>query len=146
MSVKVRVVAHYDRVLAFLKGEPEREARVLALWKDQGSQETMGFIRGIVPVKTGFLRESVTRKLTPKGFQVYASAPYARFVDQGTRPHYIFAKHASVLRWHGSFGNPVFAKHVFHPGTTGKLFVQRTRDAMHKALQQMYASIWREQN
>ena len=77
MTVKVRVVAHYDRVFAFLKEEPEREARVLALWKDQGSEETMGFMRGIVPVKTGFLRESVTRLMTPKGFQVYATAPYA---------------------------------------------------------------------
>ena len=145
MSVKVRVVALYERVFAFLKGEPEREARVLALWKDQGSQETMGFMRGIVPVKTGFLQESVTRIFTPKGFQVYATAPYARFVDQGTRPHVIFAKNASVLRWYGPWGNPIFAKHVFHPGTTGRLFVKHTRDAMKQVLRQMYVSIWREQ-
>lgn len=146
MSAKVRVIAHYDRVHAFLKAEPEREARVLAQWKDQGSQEAMGFMRGIVPVKTGFLRESVSRIFTPKGFQVYAAAPYARFVDQGTRPHYIFAKNASVLRWHGPFGNPIFAKYVYHPGTTGKLFVQRTKDAMKQVLRQMYEAIWREQS
>ena len=116
MSVKVRVVAHYERVFAFLKGEPEREERILALWKDQGSEQTMGFMRGIVPVKTGFLRESVTRIFTPKGFQVYASAPYARFVDQGTRPHAIFAKNASVLRWYGPWGNPSLREIRFPSG------------------------------
>ena len=141
----VRVIAHYDRAHAFLKGEPERQAQVLNLWKQQGSEETMGFMRGIVPVKTGFLRESITRRTTPKRFLVYATAPYAKYVDQGTEPHVIFPRGASVLRWFGPLGAPIFAKYVFHPGTAGHHFVQRTKDAMRQVLKQLYLAIWREQ-
>ena len=146
MAASIRVIARYDRVHSFLKEEPERSAQVLALWKEEGSQETMGFMRGVIPVKTGVLRESITRRLTPKGFQVYATAPYAKFVDQGTKPHLILAKNASVLRWFGPFGNPIFSKFVYHPGTPGRLFVARTKEAMRQVLRQLYLAIWREQN
>ena len=142
----VRVIAQYDRVYAFLKEEPERQARVLALWKEEGSQQTIGFMRGIVPVKMGFLRESIARRTTPKGFLVYATAPYAKFVDQGTSPHAIFPRSASVLRWFEPPGAPIFAKYVFHPGTKGQHFVQRTKEAMKQVLKQLYLGIWREQN
>ena len=141
----VRVTAHYDRVYAFLKEEPERQAQVLSLWKEQGGEETKGFMRGLVPVKTGFLRESITRRTTPKGFLVYAAAPYAKFVDQGTAPHAIFPIGASVLRWFGPLGAPIFAKNVFHPGTMGHHFVQRTKEAMRQVLKQLYLAIWREE-
>ncbi len=141
----VRVIAHYDRVHAFLKEEPERQTIVLGLWREEGSQETMMFMRGAVPFKTGFLRESITRRTTPKGFLVYATAPYAKFVDQGTSPHAIFPKATSVLRWFGTLGNPIFAKHAFHPGTKGSHFVSRTKEAMRQVLEQLYLSIWREQ-
>jgi hypothetical protein len=141
----VKVIASYDRVYAFLKEEPERQTQVLNLWKEQGGGETKGFMRGLVPVKTGFLRESITRRTTPKGFLVYATAPYAKFVDQGTAPHAIFPRGASVLRWFGPLGAPIFAKYVFHPGTAGHHFVQRTKEAMRQVLKQLYLAIWREQ-
>ncbi len=145
MSAQVRVIAHYDRVYAFLKEEPEREARVLSLWKDEGSEETMKFMRRLVPIKTGFLRESIARRQTPKGFLVYATAEYSPFVDHGTRSHWIFAKNAFVLRWFGPWGNPIFAKQVQHPGTKGVHFVERTKEAMKQVLKQLYIAIWREQ-
>ena len=140
----IRVIAQYSQVHAFLKEEPERQAQVLSLWKEQGGEETKGFMRGLVPVKTGFLRESITRRTTPKGFLVYATMPYAKFVDQGTAPHAIFPRDASVLRWFGPLGNPIFAKNVFHPGTKGQHFVQRTKEAMQQVLKQLYLAIWRE--
>ena len=146
MSAQVRVTADYDRVYGFLKEEPEREARVLARWKDEGSKETMTFMRGIVPVKTGFLRESITRKQSSKGFLVYATAKYAPFVDRGTLPHWIFLKNASVLRWFGSWGIPVFAKRAYHSGTKAVHFVERTKEAMRQVLKQLYMAIWREQS
>ncbi len=146
MAVRVRVIAHHERVHAFLKGEPERQAKVLALWKDEGSQETVSFMRNIVPVKTGFLRESITRRTTPKGFLVYATAKYAAFVNSGTQPHRIFPRNASVLRWFGPWGNPIFAKRAFHPGTVGAHFVERTKETMKQVLKQLYMTIWREQN
>ena len=144
MSI-VRIIAHYDRVHAFLKEAPERQATVLGLWREEGSQQTMSFMRGAVPVKTGFLRESIARRITPKGFLVYATAPYAKFVDQGTSPHAIFPREASILRWFGPLSNPIFAKHVFHPGTKGSHSVQRTKEAMRQVLKVLYLAIWREE-
>ncbi len=141
----VRVIAHYDRVLAYLNEQPMRQAEVLRQWKAEGSEETMSYMRGIVPVRTGFLRESATRGETPKGFLVYAAAPYAKFVDQGTALHWIFPRNARVLRWFGEFEVPIFAKRVYHPGTKAVHFIERTKEAMCQVLRELYLAIWREQ-
>lgn len=47
---------------------------------------------------------------------VEANTPYAKYVDEGTRPHVIRAKDGGVLRWF-SGDEPVFRRAVFHPGT-----------------------------
>ncbi len=141
----VQVIAHYDRVLAYLNGQPRRQAEILRQWKTEGSEETMRYMRGIVPIRTGFLRESITRRETPKGFLVYASAPYAKLVDQGTAAHWIFPRNAKVLRWFGEFEAPIFARRVYHPGARAVHFVERTKEAMRQVLRELYLAIWREQ-
>ncbi len=105
----------------------------------------MSHMRGIVPIRTGFLRESVNRRETPNGFLVYASAPYSKFVDQGTTPHWIFPRNARVLRWFGEFEAPIFAWRVYHPGTKAVHFIERTKEAMRQVLKELYLAIWREQ-
>jgi hypothetical protein len=145
-SIRIKVRATFDRVHAYLEGAPQREAEVQRLWKEQGSQETLTFMRGAVPIKTGFLRESIVKRVTPSGFTVFPTASYAKFVDQGTKPHTIFPNQARVLRWYTPFGAPVFGKYAKHPGTKGVFFIQRTREAMLQVLRQLYISIWREQN
>lgn len=87
-------------------------------------------MQGIVPVKTGFLRDSVTAELTPNGFSVFPSATHAKFVDQPTRPHRIFPSGARVLRWFGGDGSPIFAAYVSHPGTKGAFFIKRTAEGL----------------
>ncbi len=141
----VRVIAHYDKVLAYLNEQPIRQAEILRQWKAEGSDETMRYMRGIVPIRTGFLRESVTRRETPQGFLVYALAPYARFVDQGTAPHWIFPRNSQVLRWFGEFEATIFARRVYHPGTKAVHFIERTKEAMRQVLRELYLAIWREQ-
>ena len=115
------------------------------LWQEQGSEVTIGFMQGIVPIKTGFLRDSVTKEFTANGFSVFPTAPYAKFVDQPTRPHRIFPSNARVLRWFDG-GQPIFSAFVQHPGTKGSFFVKRTKEGVKQVLKELYVWIWRENN
>jgi hypothetical protein len=139
------VKVQYGRVQAYLKAAPERGLVVGRLWREQGSEVTVGFMQGIVPIKTGFLRDSVTKELTANGFSVFPSASYAKFVDQPTRPHRIFPSSARVLRWFDG-GQPIFSAFVEHPGTKGAFFIKRTKEGMKTVLKQLYIMIWRENN
>lgn len=113
---------------AYLKAAPGRGKVVHRLWQEHGSDVTIGFMQGIVPVKMGFLRDSVDAKFTANGFSVFPTAPYAKFVDQPTKPHRIFPRGARVLRWFGEGGSPIFAAYVLHPGTKGVFFIKRTKE------------------
>lgn len=48
--------------------------------------------------------------------EVKASAAYASYVEEGTRPHVIEPRRATMLSWMG-IGGLVFARRVQHPGT-----------------------------
>jgi len=87
-------------------------------------------MRQEVPVRTGFLRESIQKIQTPKGWKVMATAPYAGIVDQGARPHVIFPRRTKYLSWiDAGTGLRVFASMVQHPGFMGRHFVSRTAQA-----------------
>jgi hypothetical protein len=144
--VHLHVRLDSEHVTAYLQGAPQRNAEVQRLWKEQGAQETTNFLKGAVPVKTGFLRDSVTSEFTENGFRVFPTASYSRFVDQGTKPHRIFASKAQVLRWYSSSCSPIFAAYVNHPGSKGVFFMRKNKEAMRTVLRQLYAMIWREQN
>ena len=144
MSFRISVRAQYSRVQAYLKAAPERGKLVHRLWQEQGSEVTVGFMQGIVPTKTGFLRDSVDAKFTANGFSVFPTASYAKFVDQPTKPHRIFPSNAKVLRWFGEGGSPIFSAFVQHPGTKGSFFIKRTKDGVKQVLKQLYVMIWRE--
>lgn len=81
------------------------------------------------PVRTGVLRNSITYPATPTvtgmkvSSEVVATAPYAKFVHDGTRPHVIKPRNASVLRF-PSGGGIVYAAHVNHPGTRARPFLR----------------------
>lgn len=98
-------------------------------------------MRGIVPLKTGFLRESITSNATPSGFTVYPTAKYAAYVDQGTAPHTIFPSSAKILAFEGPFGGMIFAKSVKHPGTRPTFFIRRTAEAVVDKLVSVVQSI-----
>jgi hypothetical protein len=144
MSLRISLRAQYSRVQAYLKAAPERGVLVHRLWQESGSEVTVGFMQGIVPVKTGFLRDSVTTEFSANGFSVFPTAPYAKFVDQPTKPHRIFPREARVLRWFGEGGSPIFSAYVFHPGTKGVFFIKRTKEGVKQVLKDLYTMIWRE--
>ena len=78
------------------------------------------------------------------GATVVASAEYARYVEEGTRPHIIRPVRARVLAWGGdrrltgslrSGARPTsFARIVHHPGTRPKPFL---RPAAVQAMQEL---------
>ena len=84
--------------------------------------------RAKVPVKTGNLGRSIEEEpMRPSGpFRVsggvIAKAKYAKFVHDGTRPHLITPRRASVLAFQVG-GRTVFARSVRHPGTRARPFL-----------------------
>ena len=144
MSVTFRV--NSEKLQDYLAKAPERAERILQRWKEEGSNKTIEQMRILTPVKTGFLRDSITRDFTHVGFRVYPTASYAQFVEEDTAPHTIFPSNARVLSWETSTGQRIFAMRVNHPGTHGQHFIRRTFDAMREALLQLYAAIWREKS
>lgn len=78
---------------------------------------------------SGWLRSSIKSRVIPAGSQyvgiVGTGVGYAWFVEFGTSPHVIRAKHASVLA--NSKGD-VFGPVVHHPGTVAQPFLRPALD------------------
>lgn len=87
--------------------------------------------------RTGKLRASITRgqKSTWHHF-VKASTPYARFVEEGTKPHPIEARRKSALRFVQA-GTLRFAKRVQHPGTKPTHFMAKAQELGERELLRM---------
>lgn len=62
---------------------------------------------------------------------VTATAPYAGYVEDGTRPHEIRPRTKKALRWpsRGGPGGWAFAKRVMHPGTRPQPFMAPALEA-----------------
>jgi hypothetical protein len=74
--------------------------------------------------RTGTLTKSIGDRLTSIGALgaegvIEATAPYAKFVEGGTKPHHIVPRRARMLAWEGEGGQGDwhFARSVQHPGT-----------------------------
>lgn len=80
--------------------------------------------------KTGALVQSLYNRAAPKGRAVGHDpqrAPYAIFVNLGTRPHVIRPKNKRALRWPVG-GRFVFATKVDHPGYIGDAYLYKSAD------------------
>lgn len=91
--------------------------------------------RGRVNVRSGELRDSIghtpARAVgTQARTEVFARAEHAIWIHEGTRPHEIRPRRAKALRF--TIGTRVvFARRVWHPGTTANPFL---RDAIREEL------------
>ena len=80
--------------------------------------------------KTGALRQSLYNREITRGRAVGhdpSRAPYAAYVNFGTRPHKIFPKTKKALRWPVA-GGFAFAKFVNHPGYRGDPYIIKAQD------------------
>jgi hypothetical protein len=70
------------------------------------------------------LQKSITGALIGPGHsRASANAPYATYVENGTRAHFIFPVRAKALRFMQN-GAVRFAAWVWHPGTKARPFMQ----------------------
>src|SRR5258708_36372876 len=132
--------------MATLQGYAQLQARLKALGSSSMLMRSigvaaMGEAKLLAPVKTSNLRHSIGLGIvTPTRVQIVAKAPYAAFVEKGTRAHEITPKAARVLRWaissskgfrlsgapSSAKGNVVgyaFAARVHHPGTKAQPYL-----------------------
>lgn len=62
---------------------------------------------------------------TSKGW-LGAKASYALWVEESTKPHWITGKNGGLLHFYSAkAGNWITCRKVWHPGTTGRQFVER---------------------
>ena len=80
MSVKGwdTAIARLDAIQRKLSEAPERAARI---WLEQDFKPAA---KALAPVRTGELRDSIDGEVSPGGVRVFADAPHARFVEEGT--------------------------------------------------------------
>ncbi len=97
---------------------------------DRLSEIGIRYVRGITPRRSGRLLRSLRisgrlgrREIIMGG----AEAPYAPYVEYGTRPHIIRPRNASVLRFIVE-GEIIYAKVVHHPGTRPAEIMGRTAE------------------
>ncbi len=82
--------------------------------------------QGDLPLRaSGTLRSSIHAFRLPDGAVIVGpTAPYAEFVNSGTRPHVITSHGSWPLRSRAT--GQVFGRVVHHPGTQGSHFIERT--------------------
>ena len=105
-------------------------------------------MKTVVPVKTGKLKNSIRADILPESAEISTNSGYGLFVDQDTKPHRISAKGkeaggADYLRFKIG-GTTIFRKSVFHTGTTGQQFRQKTIKRSIPRLDELFESKLRE--
>ena len=65
--------------------------------------------------------------------RLIAPAKYAKYVNDGTKPHVILPKNGGFLRFVIA-GRVIFAKKVNHPGTAKRPFMENAADAGGQAM------------
>jgi hypothetical protein len=88
---------------------------------------------GDLPLRpSGYLRNSVSAFRLPDGSIIIGpTAPYGRYVNNGTQPHEITSHGPWPLRNRGT--GQVFGRHVHHPGTRATHFVERSAEVLRGA-------------
>ena len=115
--------------------------------KDKGLQDVATVGQAIMviqaPHRTGDLARSITVTKEGEAYVIAPTVPYAVYVERGTRPHEIVARHARALHfvWRGS---PVFFRRVMHPGTQPNPFIARSREKVRNIAADMMAATLKE--
>lgn len=121
--VQADMLASVRQVLGQLAALAAAHARATTTFKD----------------KSGALRKSIVRGEKGTWAQFVKAggkdAPYAQWIEAGSRAHEIKARRARFLRFEQN-GQVVFRKRVFHPGTKPVRFMQAARDAAEGVVNQ----------
>jgi len=121
IALEVRVGPWLQQLPAILARKPEFIADLMTHVGERGVQ----IMREEAPIRTGELRRSIFYETDEYIVFIRVGAPYARYVEFGTRPHIIEAPYGRRLKI--PIDGFIFRKRVFHPGAIANPFVQRTR-------------------
>jgi HK97 gp10 family phage protein len=109
----------------------------------QSSGYILAEMEARVPVRSGNLRASLGVRVHAHSVTIgpdEVKAPYAKYVEFGTKPHVIKPKTPDgVLRWSNG-GQVFYAKKVNHPGTKAQPFVRPAFEAWVNSLGPMVAN------
>lgn len=91
--------------------------------------------------KSGRLSRSIAGRVEQGGKRgvVDTNVPYARAVDEGTRPHIIRPRGAAALFWRGA-RHPV--RLVRHPGTKAQHFKQRSVERLRPIAERELSTVF----
>jgi len=129
----MQVEFHVDEFLSDLrKLEDDIDVAIYREWIRQ-SMEAVAWMRNKgYQNRTGKLTASMFQLSTHLGSYSYrsdvgATAPYARWVDEGSRPHIIRARRGGMLRFYWpKAGRWITTAQVHHPGFGGAHFITQT--------------------
>lgn len=101
-------------------------------------------IKGVEP---GYLRDSIRSDVRAGAGSVsltYSTdADYAGFIVDGTGPHEIVPRNATVLHWVDTdTGADVFRRRVWHPGTQPNDFPGRAADEMLPLVESVFGTVF----
>lgn len=142
MSDAFTVELNDTQVRVRLSGMPEKLRAALVRKTTQLRLQLEAKSKANAPVVTGRLRRSIASDQEASGNtvegRVFTSSdvPYARYVEEGTRPHIIEAKGKALAFVMG--GKQVFAKRVHHPGTAANPFLKRSLAEMKTEIVEGY--------
>lgn len=104
---------------------------------------TFDTMRELAPVRSGFMRDSISEFIGEGEARVGPTAPYALFVEYGTRPHTIYPVNASCLAFFAG-GRMVFTAYVNHPGTKPQPFVRYAAEEAQRRAPEVWEQAFKE--
>jgi HK97 gp10 family phage protein len=96
------------------------------------------------PKSEGNLLRSIRRDLFPMSASIYPTVEYAKFVESGTRPHWVpraeWQPGGSIYRWAIKHGIPPYlvARAIARKGTRAQPFVQKTFEATKEGAEKYF--------
>ena len=104
---------------------------------------TFDTMRELAPVRTGFMRDSISEFIGEGEARVGPTDPKAVFVEYGTMPHVIYPVNASCLAFFAG-GRMVFAAYVNHPGTKPQPFVRYAAEEAQRRAEEVWVQAFKE--
>lgn len=143
MSVEITIdTSEVDRLLAAMVDGIEPLKRGML---ESAAEIYLDHMRAILTehINTGETLNSTTAEDLGDSFLIGPNTGKSLFLDQDTSAHDIYPVNAQALRFELPDGTIIFAKHVYHPGSTGIHYVDETleqgedeiRDMMDAAIQ-----------
>ena len=141
IDVQVQVTGYKGLMKGLMRAPGFMENAIhIALDKSLFSMERESKLR--TPVDTGHLRRSIGKQ-GPEGWRgirgniasMGTKVHYARYVEEGTKPHVILPRRKKALYWKGA---PHPFKRVMHPGFKGRWFMKKGVEASAPAIQKHF--------